>query len=175
MLSGNWQVSLQISSGSSIHSQTLQRHNLIGRSRPQPAGGTRRNARRSSQLCLIQQSEDQWRSKTHKLCTASSINRPTSASVTVHWVLFIPSKHHMSSMGLPSTHTSVSTDITLPISSSPQKQQNSIYNTPPKVFWYVSLYRVPTNITQLYSIRQTNTYILLTKTSFITCPFTFLF
>ena len=81
-----------------------QWHYLAETARPQPwlksAGGTNRNTRRSSQLCLSQGSEDQWRCETHKHCTASSISKPSSASITVHWVLFIPPKHHVISMGL---------------------------------------------------------------------------
>jgi hypothetical protein len=36
---------------------------------------------------LSQQSKDQWSLKTHKHCAASSISKPSSASVTVHPVL----------------------------------------------------------------------------------------
>jgi hypothetical protein len=43
--------------------------------------------------CLSQGNEDQWRWETHQCCTASSISKPSSASVTVHRVIFIPSKH----------------------------------------------------------------------------------
>ena len=46
-------------------------------------------------------------------------------SPSLRGVLFIPSKHHVSSMGLASAHTSVSADITLPISPSPWKQQET--------------------------------------------------
>jgi hypothetical protein len=34
------------------------------------------------------------------------------------------------------------------------------YNTPPKVFWCICLYNVPTNTGQLRSTRQTSTYML---------------
>ena len=68
----------------------------------QSAGGTNRNNRRNSPLCLTQGREDQQRLETHKHCTASYISKPSSASCNVHWVLFILSKHHMSSTCLAS-------------------------------------------------------------------------
>ena len=46
-------------------------------------------------------------------------------SLSLCGVLFIPSKHHVSSTGLASACESVSADITLPISLSPQKQQET--------------------------------------------------
>ena len=98
-----------------------QWHYLPETTRPQPwpksAGGTLRDTRRSFQLCL-----SQGRFETYKYCTASSVSKPSSASITVHWVLFFPSKDHMSFMGLASANASVSTDITLPISPSPWNQ-----------------------------------------------------
>jgi hypothetical protein len=48
------------------------------------AGRTRRNVRRSSWLCLFHRSEDQGRLKANKHCLASSIRKPSSASVTVY-------------------------------------------------------------------------------------------
>ena len=80
---------------------------------------------KNSQLCLSQGSEDQRSFETHKHCTACSISKLSSASAIVHRVLFIPFKHHVSSMGLASACVSVSADITLPISPSPQKQQEA--------------------------------------------------
>ena len=62
-------------------------HYLAETARPQPqhksAGGTRRDTRRSSQLCLSQGSEDQQRCETHKHCTASCTSKPSSVSVTL--------------------------------------------------------------------------------------------
>ena len=43
---------------------------------------TRRNTRRSSWLCLSQESENQWRHETHKHFTASCSSRPSSVSIT---------------------------------------------------------------------------------------------
>ena len=72
-------------------------HNLAETARPQPqlesAEGTRKNARRSSRLCLPQGSKDQI--------------------------------HHMFSTDLASVCASVSTDITLPVSWSPKKWQET--------------------------------------------------
>ena len=50
-------------------------------------------------LCLSQVSKVQWRCETNKRCTASSISKPNSAPVTVSW---IHSEHHVSSTGLAS-------------------------------------------------------------------------
>ena len=107
-----------------------QWHNLAETARPQPrhksAGGTRTNRKaRSSWLCLFQGREDQWRQETKKHCTASSISKPSSASITVHWVLFISSRHHVPSMGLALAQASVSADITLPISWNLKKWQET--------------------------------------------------
>ena len=62
-------------------------HYLAETARPQPqlesAGGTNRNTRRSSQLCLSQGSKDQQRLETNKHCTASCTSKPSSVSVTL--------------------------------------------------------------------------------------------
>ena len=94
---------------------------LTETARPQPlhesAGGIRRNARRNSLLCLFQRigHQQMW---DQQAFTASSMSKPSSFSITVHQVLFLPCKHHMSSTGL------VSADITLSVSL--QKWQESI-------------------------------------------------
>ena len=66
---------------------------LAKTARPQPwlesAGGTRRDARRSSWLCISQWSEDQQRLKPNKHCTTRSRSKPSLASVIVCWTLFI--------------------------------------------------------------------------------------
>jgi hypothetical protein len=101
--------SSQVSSSSSIQSQTFHGHTsspavvtLPSRDSQASAsawagGGIRRNFRRSSGLCLSQLREDQRRLETHKHCTASCTSEPSSASITVHRVPFIPSKHQLSS------------------------------------------------------------------------------
>jgi hypothetical protein len=83
--------------------------------------------------------------KTKKHCTARSISKPSSVSITVHRVLFIPSSWHI-----------------LPISLSPQKRQEAAAHHH-KFFRCVSLYGVPTNAAQLCSVRQTNTHVSLAK------------
>ena len=69
------------------------RHDLAKTARPQHqhelAGGTRKDTRRRSWLCLSQWSKDPWICKTHKHCTASFISKPSSAPITVRRVLFI--------------------------------------------------------------------------------------
>ena len=66
--------------------------------------------------------------ETHKHCTASCTSKLSSFSVTpsLCGVLFIPSKHHIYSTGFASAGLSVSADITLLISLSPQKQQETV-------------------------------------------------
>ena len=101
-------------------------HDLAETAKPQPwhksAGGTRRDARKSSQLCLSQQIEDQWRLKTKNHCTASSISK---SKPSLHHCpsspFYIPFKYHVSSTGLALAHMSVSADTTLPISLSPRR------------------------------------------------------
>ena len=85
--------------------------------------------------------------KTKKHCTARSISKPSSVSITVHRVLFIPSSWHI-----------------LPISLSPQKRQEAAAHHH-KFFRCVSLYGVPTNAAQLCSVRGTNIGRLLTENS----------
>ena len=70
-------------------SQHQQWHNLAGTAKPLPLHKSAGGARRSSQLCLSQQSKDQQSLKTNKHCTGSSIGKPGSASSTVCQVLFI--------------------------------------------------------------------------------------
>jgi hypothetical protein len=54
--------------------------------RPQPglqsAGGTNRNTRSCSRLCLSQESKDQQKQETHKCCTACCTSKPRSVSIT---------------------------------------------------------------------------------------------
>jgi hypothetical protein len=101
-------------------------HYFADKSRPQPwhksAGGTRRHARRSSQLCLFQQNEDQWRCQTNKYCSYSCkpSSQPPSSSVK-----FYSSKHHVSSTCHASACVSVSADFTLATSSSLWTQQEA--------------------------------------------------
>lgn len=80
--------------------------------------------------------------------------------------IYIPSKHHMAS-----TLTSVSADITLSVSPSPQKRQKTRTHHQ-KFFWYGVFYGVPTNRAELHNIRQTNTYMSSTTKTFTWCPFT---
>lgn len=69
--------------------------------RPQQesAGRTRRNARRSFQLCLSRWIEDQQRQETNNHCTASLVETPSLS--TKSFFIFSP-KHHVSSTGLAS-------------------------------------------------------------------------
>jgi hypothetical protein len=77
------------------------------------------------------------------------VSKPSSASITGSLVLFI---HHKSSVGLASEHKLVSVDITLPISLSLRKWQETAAHHQ-KFFWCVSLYGVPTYAAQLCHVR----------------------
>jgi hypothetical protein len=70
-------------------------------------------------------------------CTASSINKPSSAPIIVLRVLLIPFKHHVSSMCLVSAPVSLSADAILSISLSPRKQQETAAHC--QKFWGVFL------------------------------------
>jgi hypothetical protein len=130
-----------------------QWHGLTETARSRPwhksAGGTQRDTR-SFQLHLSQRSEYQQRHKTHKRCTASSISKPSLASITICRVLL---SLQTSSTGLASSHASVSAGITLPISLS-LWQETAVHHQ--KFFGGISLYGVPTNSGQLRNVRPTN-------------------
>ena len=139
---------------------TAVTHYLAGTVRPQPrlksVGGTRRNTKRSSQLCLCHRREDQRRRKTHKRCTDSCTSKPSSLSITLlspiytlqtscalHVPCFSPS--------LASACASVSAGSSLPISLSPQKKRQH----PTTRFWCISI--------NYAMLRWTNTCVLLAK------------
>ena len=58
-----------------------------------------RNTRRRSQLCLSQESKDQWRLETYKRCPA--VPPRQALFLSLRWVLLIPSKYHMSPSASP--------------------------------------------------------------------------
>ena len=69
-------------------------------------------------------------------------------------VLFIPFKHHVSSMCLASAHASNwprSLEVTANCSIQPEG------------FWCISLHGVPTNVAQLHNVRRINTCVSLAK------------
>jgi hypothetical protein len=130
----------------------------LSRGRPQPrlesAGGTNRNTRRSSQLCLSQGRE------THKCCTASCTSKTSSVSITL-WspiYTFQPSRDLCPPRALASARASNQ-------SKSAKAARNCC--TPPKLFG-VLLYGVPTTIQC-----KADQYMSVTsKESFIRCPST---
>ena len=126
-----------------------QRHYLAETVRPQPwhwsVGRTSMNARRSSWLCLSQQSKDQWRLETNKHCTASSISKPSSASVTVPQILFIlPPNITCLSQVLPHHRSCLSMWVCLRRHHSTNQPESAEvarnYSTSPEVFWCISLW-----------------------------------
>jgi hypothetical protein len=109
-----------------------QWHYQVETLRPQPwhksVGGSQRDARGNSLLCLSQWSEDNkdWRSS-----VVHSISKTSSNSVTVCWVLFILPPNMCPPWVLSQNrsilaHESVSADITLPISLSHGKWQETV-------------------------------------------------
>ena len=93
-------------------------------------------------LSLSQGSEDMRATNITQLAGPAS----QALSPSLRGVLFIPSKHHMSSTCLASIL--VLPELMHPISPSPQKPQ-----PPPEVFQCISLYGVPTNAAQLNNVK----------------------
>ena len=114
--------------------------------RPQPqlkaAGRNNRNTRRSSQLCLSgKQRSAKRRQETHHHCSAPA---PASHSVSVipcSLTYTLQTSHVLQvsrlSLCLVSACASVTADITLPITQSLWKQQETVAGH--QSFWYVSL------------------------------------
>jgi hypothetical protein len=128
-------------------------HYLAETARPlcESPGETRRDTRRSSPLCLSQQSEAQQRQETNKHFSGRSTSKPSHHHCL--WSpVYTPFEHHMTSMGLASAHAFVEVDITRPIR--PWKQHEPHHQN--FFFWCVSLCGVQTNEAQLYILRQTN-------------------
>jgi hypothetical protein len=130
--------------------------------RPQPwhktAGGTSREARSSPLLCLAQR-----RHKTNKLCTAGSISQSSSASITVHRVLFILPLNIMCPPRALPQHVSLSQLTSL--CQSVQGYSKKPQHTTRKFFWCVFLYYSPINAAQLCNVRQTSSCVSLSKKS----------
>ena len=122
---------------------------------------SRRDQEECQGKCLSQGSEDQQRLQTHKCCTASSISKSSSTSVTF---LFIPSKHRMSPTG------PASADTTLPISLSPPKQQETTAHHQ-KILVGFSLWS-PDKCSSTTKCKVNQYMCVVSKESFITCPFT---
>ena len=95
--------------------------------------------------------------------------KPSPAPIMLLSPIHSPSKHHVSSMCLASACASVSADITLPISPSPRKRQETAAHQQ-KVL--VSFFLWSPNLwssTMQYKVDQ-NMH-TISKESFITCPF----
>ena len=131
-----------------------------------------RREKLSSQQCLSQAKIIKDMRLKH--CAASSTSEPRLASFTVlsPWSspFYIPSKLHVSSVRLPSALSFVSAHITLPISPSPRKQQEVI-STPPEVSWCASLWS-PDKWSSTTQCKADQYMCVVSKESFITCPFT---
>ena len=84
---------VQFSNAKIAHTNQQWWRHIAETARPQPwhksARGTRKDARRSSQLSFFQWSEDLWRWETSKCCTAICTSKLSSVNVTVHRLLFI--------------------------------------------------------------------------------------
>ena len=95
-------------------------------------------------------------------CTASSLNKPSSASATVRQVLFSPSIDHVSSTCLASAQSPVSAGITLPISPSPWKHQEAAAHHQKFFGAFLSMASWQ-NTAQLHNVKLTSTCMLLSK------------
>ena len=102
-------------------------------------------------------------------CIASSISKPSSASITIHRVPFILSPNITCPPQVLPQHVScLSTcvclaDITLPISPSPWKWQK-LQHTTRCLLAHISLWS-SSKLAQLHNVRQTNIWVLLAKNS----------
>jgi hypothetical protein len=107
--------------------------------RPEPwhklAEGTWRDTRRSSRLCISKQIEDQQRLEINKHCTARSISKPSSASITVHWAYWFPPRSHVLHEPCHSMWVCLSWHYS---ASQPESVEAArSHNTPPEVFFLV--------------------------------------
>jgi hypothetical protein len=83
-----------------------------------------------------------------------------AVSLSIHGILFIPSKHRMSFTCFTSAW--VLPQHVHPINPHLQKrQQTEVHHQ--KIFWCVSLYGIPTSAAQLHNIRQSKTCVPLAK------------
>jgi hypothetical protein len=126
-------------------------------------------------------SEDQQRQETNMHCTVSSTSKPNSIPpprpITVHWAYLYSFQTSYILHGLVLTCVSVSADITLPINLSPESKESARNcSVPPKPFWCISLYGVPTNGAQLPNVRWINTcvsrvlsHVCFSRPSFLLC------
>ena len=109
VLSGNLQFRSQVSNGSSIYSQTLHRYtsSSVGQSRvsnkvARPSRDSQasalaqvsrrnqgRSTRQSSRLCSLSEMKTSKDKRPTSVAQASSISKPSSAPITICWVLFI--------------------------------------------------------------------------------------
>jgi hypothetical protein len=98
-------------------------------------------------------------SEDRRATSVAQLAVPTSQalSLSLHGVLFIPSKHHVSSMCMHGFYLSTCLQSARVLGS-----RNKLQHTTGS-FWCVSLYGVSTNAAQLHSIRQTNTCVSLAK------------
>jgi hypothetical protein len=103
----------------------------------------------------------------------TSLTQPSSPSIIIRQVLFMLSKYRVSFMGPASVHVSVSADITLAISLSPHKQQESTAHHQ-KFLVRFSLWS-PDKCSSTMQCKADQCMRVASKESFITCPFMCLF
>jgi hypothetical protein len=119
---------------------------------------TKRNqegSQENSWLCLFQSIKNPWRFKTHKPYTASTKSKPSSASVTVHWVLVTLSKHHVFSRVLPQ-HMHLPQLTSLYQSVQVFRSGKKLQHTTRSLLVHFSLCGFPPNAAQLCSTRWIN-------------------
>jgi hypothetical protein len=148
-------------------------HYLAETARPQPwhesSGETWRKARKSSWLCLNQGSKDQGRLETHKCCTANSISKPGSASVTVESCLHSLQTSRALHTSCLSTST-VSADILCP-SAGVWGSSKKLQHTTRSFLVHFCLWSSDKCSSTMQ--RKVDQHLrVVSKESFITCPFT---
>ena len=163
-------LAVQFSRVGIVNTNQQQWRDLVETDRPQPQhesmGGTRANKNtKSSQLCLSQGSEDQRRLKTKKQWTTSCTSRPTTLSITLWSAIYTLQISRV--VHVPWLNTCLASAHASNQPKSMEMVRN--FRTPLEVFWSISLYGVLINAAQLCNVRWMH---IISKESFITCPFT---
>ena len=156
-------------------------HYLAETARPQPghesAGGTRRDIRGSSCLFLSQGSEDQQRCGTHKRSTANSVSKSClylpnimCPPQVLPQPVSCPNSCRDSAQGLPQHVCLSQLSITLPVSPSLRKlQETTVHHRKFLVCFSIQSPEKYNSTMQCKADQYTH---VVSKKSFITCPFT---
>lgn len=122
------------------------------------AGGANRNTRRNSRLRL----SEKQRSAKRQTTSVAELSVPASRALSpsLHGVLLITSRHHVSSLCLAEARA---LPYHMHLISQESLEASTNCTTPPDGFWFVFLYGILTNAAQLCSARWTNTCVWLAQ------------